>query len=195
MTTNQSASELKSCPFCGSGVAEVFEDNSYSFYCKGCGVFTEPYGIREELVTAWNKRASQKPTDTDRADANKKLKHAKFRLIDARDKINNSIEDIIDIECASLTQKPTDTDRADALDWLEAGRDKIYTKDELDIIYPTIRASLTQKDASVLVEALELCISVMDESGRDASMKELTDAELGKMWLTVVEKAKQVLDK
>ena len=95
-------------------------------------------------------------TDTDRADAaNKKLKHAKFRLIDARDKINNSIEDIIDIECASLTQKPTDTDRADALDWLEAGRDKIYTKDELDIIYPTIRASLTQKDASVLIEALE----------------------------------------
>ena len=49
----------------------------------------------------------------------------------------------------------TDTDRADALDWLEAGRDKIYTKDELDIIYPTIRASLTQKDASGLVEALE----------------------------------------
>lgn len=58
-----------------------------------------------------------------------------------------------------------------------------------------ITSSLTQKDASGLVEALELCISVMDESGRSAAMKELTDKELGKMWLTVVEKAKQVLNK
>lgn len=41
--------------------------------------------------------------------------------------------------------------------------------------------------------ALTNCITVMDEAGRRAALKELTDAELGRLWLATVEQARAAL--
>jgi len=58
MTTEQNATELRSCPFCGSQAD--FKTNGYATWvaCSKCQCTGEE-GSREEAISAWNKRAQQ----------------------------------------------------------------------------------------------------------------------------------------
>lgn len=146
MTTNQSAGELLLCP-CGKpsnllNKKRLSGAPYYSVECSVCQITTRFMDTPEEAVTVWNKRTSPQPTDIEQT---------------AKD-ISNTLTKII-----------TDKDRADALEALETAMQLIRWANAEDTSFlhahdhlckalvelETIRASLTQKDASVLVEALE----------------------------------------
>jgi len=42
-------------------------------------------------------------------------------------------------------------------------------------------------------EALADVVAVMDDAGREAMLKELTDAEVGRLWLATVDKSRTIL--
>lgn len=56
--------KLNPCPFCG-GEAKFFEDKDYQIYsvtCTECDAGTNAYGIEQDAIDAWNRRAE--PTFT-----------------------------------------------------------------------------------------------------------------------------------
>lgn len=54
--------ELKPCPFCGSKEVRMRFDSvieSYYVTCKKCGAeVSQFYGLKDEAVEAWNRRAN-----------------------------------------------------------------------------------------------------------------------------------------
>jgi|GEM_PF-1086000 len=61
MTTEQNATELKPCPFCGdaASIYGVETQNFHSVECIDCGASGKVYRSKEEAIAAWNKRAQQ----------------------------------------------------------------------------------------------------------------------------------------
>ena len=55
------------------------------------------------------------------------------------------------------------------------------------------RTAALERALEIARTAIQNSISVMDEAGRSSLLKELTDAELGKMWVSVVKKSQDAL--
>lgn len=63
MTEELKPTELLPCPFCGGKAIyeEIFLDRHYIFSkhvidCEQCGVTTDDFGAKAEVVAAWNRR-------------------------------------------------------------------------------------------------------------------------------------------
>ena len=57
-----------------------------------------------------------------------------------------------------------------------------------------IRLSHLASEVAAMEAVLHDCLTVMDESGRTACLKELTDSELGKLWLGTIDRIRECLD-
>ena len=60
-------------------------------------------------------------------------------------------------------------------------------------VAPADFARQLERDNARLREALSFCITLMDEASRRESFKNLTDIELGKLWLTTLNGARALL--